>query len=623
VKRILRDKKIEKVKCWEVFTCKERDCPAYKSKNLRCWLFSGTHCRNEIQGKFIEKMEMCLNCKVFNANMDVTAMKKTVKIANEQFKEFREIVDDRDRELEGMSMELALGLSEVFEGLKRISSGDPEVKMPEISEVELITKLKHMVNMTAENIGEIVDQSHEFAIELAEHFDVLHRVSKGDLDAKITGSSQIELLEALKKVTNEMINERKKAEDELRKVNRALKTLSGCNEVVVRATDESELIQNICRIIVDVGGYRVAWVGFAEQDEKTTVRPIAQAGCEERYLDTLNIRRAERGGDGEPASIAIRTGQPFIVGNIFLNLDFAHLRSEAIKLGYASFISVPLIANGLTFGALNIYAEEPDAFGEEEVDLLTELSDDLAYGIMTLRTRSERRRAVEGLKESEKKYRNLVESSLIGVFQTNIKGDFLYVNEALVNMLGFESFEEMISGNVLERYKNPEDRKTLIEKLQKAGRVANFEAVLLTKGGKDKNVLLSAVLEGDILSGMIRDITELKKAQEQIQNQVDRLSALRSIDMAITASLDLRVTLNVILDQVIDKLSVDAANMLPAVASEQQPLSTQICVWERAMPVVQRWNAESLMFPTCSKIRTLCAPLYLTKRRFLHTMRCH
>jgi len=214
--------KKEKVKCWEVFACKDKECPAYKSKNLRCWLFSGTHCRNEIQGKFIEKAELCLSCEVFNENMDVAALKETIKTIDTQFKEFRGIVDDKDREMENMSLELALGLSEAFEGLKKISSGDPEVKIPETSEVELIAKLKHMVNMTAENIGEIVDQSHEFAMGLAEHFDVLHRVSTGDLNAKVTGGSQIELMESLKNVTNEMIEsisreitERRKAEASL------------------------------------------------------------------------------------------------------------------------------------------------------------------------------------------------------------------------------------------------------------------------------------------------------------------------------------------------------------------------------------------------------------------------
>jgi len=134
-----------KVNCWEVFTCNKKKCPAYKSKDPRCWLFSGTHCHDEIQGKFIEKMEECLGCKVFEANMGVAAMKETIKTVDIQFKDFRKVVNDRDREMDNMSMELALGLSEVFEGLKKISSGDPEVKISEISEIELITKLKHIV----------------------------------------------------------------------------------------------------------------------------------------------------------------------------------------------------------------------------------------------------------------------------------------------------------------------------------------------------------------------------------------------------------------------------------------------------------------------------------------------
>ena len=115
------------------------------------------------------------------------------------------MVDDRDRELEGVSMELALGLSEVFEALKEISSGDPSVRILEDSELELISKLKHMVNLTAQELAEIVNLSHEFAIGLAEHFDALLRVSKGDLSARVSGTSEVELLESLKNVTNHMI----------------------------------------------------------------------------------------------------------------------------------------------------------------------------------------------------------------------------------------------------------------------------------------------------------------------------------------------------------------------------------------------------------------------------------
>lgn len=193
------------MKCWKFFACAEKKCPAYKKEDLKCWLIPGTHCRNEFQGKFLDKIEICVSCKVFKANMDVAAMGETSTIINKQFKEFGRIVKERDRELEGMIMELALSLSEVFEALKKISAGDPTVRIPERSNIELITKLKHMVNITAENIGEIVDQAHEFAICLAEHFDVLHKVSKGDLNSRVSGGSKVELLESLRDVTNETI----------------------------------------------------------------------------------------------------------------------------------------------------------------------------------------------------------------------------------------------------------------------------------------------------------------------------------------------------------------------------------------------------------------------------------
>jgi PAS domain S-box-containing protein len=213
----------KKTKCWELFECDKKKCPVYKSKSLNCWLISGTHCRDEIQGKFIEKMEMCLECKVFSANMDISAMRETIKIMNKQFGQFRKLVRKRDKELEGVSMELSLGLSEALEALNKIALGDPRVRISEVSENELIAKLKEVVNISAKEIGTIVDQSHEFAIGLAEHFDVLNRVSKGELSARISEVSQDELLKALGKVTNQMIEsvsreitERKKAEEELR-----------------------------------------------------------------------------------------------------------------------------------------------------------------------------------------------------------------------------------------------------------------------------------------------------------------------------------------------------------------------------------------------------------------------
>jgi PAS domain S-box-containing protein/putative nucleotidyltransferase with HDIG domain len=196
------------------------------------------------------------------------------------------------------------------------------------------------------------------------------------------------------------ITSRKKMEDELRRVNRALKTLSKCNESVILATDEDNLLRSICRDIVDIGGYRSAWVGFAEHDERKSVRPVAQAGYEEGYLETLDIAWADGERGRGPIGRAIRTGRPSIARKILTDPDFEPWRKEAVKRGYASFISLPLFANDRCFGALNIYSVEPEAFDDEEVKLLTELADDFAYGIVTVRMRAEGKRAEEELKRT-------------------------------------------------------------------------------------------------------------------------------------------------------------------------------------------------------------------------------
>ena len=120
-----------------------------------------------------------------------------------------------------------------------------------------------------------------------------------------------ELEEKVKERTSDLITEiaeRKRTGEKLLKVNRALKTLSSCNEVLVRAKVESELLKKICQIIVDVGRYRLAWVGFAEQDEAKTVRPVAHAGYEEGYLESTKITWADTEQGQSPVGTAIRTG---------------------------------------------------------------------------------------------------------------------------------------------------------------------------------------------------------------------------------------------------------------------------------------------------------------------------
>jgi len=193
----------------------------------------------------------------------------------------------------------------------------------------------------------------------------------------------------------------RRSEEALWKVNRALKMLSECNHALVRAANEEDLLHEICQIIVDKGGYRLAWVGIAITDEKKTVVPMAQAGYEEGYLESLNITWDDTEKGRGPTGTAIRTRKPIIAKDILNDPNFAPWRAEATKRGYASSIALPFISNGRALGTLNIYAEETNAFNEEEVELLAQLADDLSFGMISLRAREERKRAVEALQKTQ------------------------------------------------------------------------------------------------------------------------------------------------------------------------------------------------------------------------------
>jgi GAF domain-containing protein len=116
--------------------------------------------------------------------------------------------------------------------------------------------------------------------------------------------------------------------------------------VRVRSTSESKLLNGICSLVVVDGGYRMVWVGYTEQDEKKSVRPVAQAGFEDGYLDTVNITWAYAPGGRGPPGIAIRTGKVTLARNIPGDPDYGPWREAAIQRGYRSSIALPLIIEG-------------------------------------------------------------------------------------------------------------------------------------------------------------------------------------------------------------------------------------------------------------------------------------
>jgi HD-GYP domain-containing protein (c-di-GMP phosphodiesterase class II) len=373
---------MEKVKCWDFFECDEKKCPAYKSRNLRCWLFANTHCRNEIQGEFIEKMEMCSDCKVFKKNMDLSSMRATVMLTNKQIKNLRQLVDAREKELENVSLELALDISEVFDGLRKISSGDPGTRINENSSIELLSKLKQMVNSTARNMEEIVNQFHEVAIDLAEHFDVLSRVSKGDLLARIDGSSRIELMEALKKVTNQMIGsiseemmERKKAEQQIQRNLKRIRALHAIDLAITSSLDVRLTLDVLLDQVTTQLNVHAADV-LLLSPYTHTLEYAAGRGFNSVALQHTRLRI----GDGHAGRAVLERRIVNIPDMTESPGDLA--RSPLLEREkFVAYYCTPLVAKGQIKGVLEIFHREPLDPDQEWLDFLETLASQGAIAI--------------------------------------------------------------------------------------------------------------------------------------------------------------------------------------------------------------------------------------------------
>lgn len=192
------------------------------------------------------------------------------------------------------------------------------------------------------------------------------------------------------------ITANKLSAESLIKLNRTLKMLNSCDEALVRIRDENELLHEICRICVDAGGYRMAWVGFAMEDAAKSVRPVAVAGAELGYLEKAGLvwdADSERGRG--VVGVAIRSAQPCLAQNIASDPIMQPWREEAQARGYAAVIALPLDDDPA--GVLTVYSATAGGFEKDEVELLRELAGNLAYGIKSLRLAAENQRAGQEL----------------------------------------------------------------------------------------------------------------------------------------------------------------------------------------------------------------------------------
>jgi len=347
----------------------------------------------------------------------------------------------------------------------------------------------------------------------------------------------------------------KKKEEEEQRAARSFRMISRCNEAIALAEEEGALMEKICRILVEERGYRLVWAGFAEEEPGRRVRPVAQTGFEAGYLEAITITWDEAETGRGPTGTAIRSGRPVVCRNMLTDPTYAPWREEAIRRGYASSIALPLTDEKGTFGALNIYASEADAFGPGEVELLRKLADNLSFGIKALRDRT-------AFKESEVRYHSLFQQATDGILSVDAQGRIRECNPSICAMLGYEC-EELLAKNLQELI-SPEDlaAKPLMIAQAAEGEPLFVERKLCRKDGAVVITEASVTkLESGLLLEIARDVTERKQREEEIRARNAELAALYGLSTHMRAAKRTAELLPIVLVEIHRLLGADGSRV--------------------------------------------------------------
>ena len=255
-------------------------------------------------------------------------------------------------------------------------------------------------------------------------------------------------------------------ETEVQRVNRTLRLLSAANQAMRDANSQIELLDELCRIVIDVGGYRFAFIGYAENDDRKTVTPVASAGFEDGYLNELVVTWDDSPTGQGTVGTAIRSGTPVVVRSIQRDPSMAPCRDILLKRGYASASAFPLRIGGSVQGVVVIYSATEDAFGMEECALLENLAADMGYGIGALRAAESREQAESARRRSESILDRAQQIAHLGSWEWDLFSQNVLWSDQMFRIFGYEPGEVAPSKEAVLARTHADDRERVAESLR-------------------------------------------------------------------------------------------------------------------------------------------------------------
>ena len=343
--------------------------------------------------------------------------------------------------------------------------------------------------------------------------------------------------------------ENHQAAEKIQTLNRLYSVLSATNRAMVRLRTKAEFFSEICRILVETGGFRLAWIGIADLDLKA-ILPAASAGYDDGYLDRVDISTEDVPRGRGPTGTAYREGRYYVVNDIAGDPRMEPWREGALKRGYLANSAIPFALGTRNAGVLSLYAPATGFFDEQIIGLLDELAIDISFALQTIDEEADRKAAEESIRDLEQKEADLINFLPDATFAIDRAGRVILWNRAIEEMSGIPAAKMLGRGDyeyaasiygrrqpiLIDLIREPDeaiarggyghivrDRDTLIADTT-VTLPTGERAVLMGKAAPLYN------RQGEVTGAIesIRDITERVRAEENLVESEGRFAAFMS-----------------------------------------------------------------------------------------------
>ena len=229
------------------------------------------------------------------------------------------------------------------------------------------------------------------------------------------------------------------AEQRFQHLNQILRAVRDVNQLITREQNAQHLVDEACQILLRAHGYRFVWIGQAAGDR---LKPLAHAGEGQALLRHIVASATPEQGLKLPGTEAARTRRVVVCHDMLNDERYAPWQQEVNQTLFSSTVAIPILHEDSLFGVISVYSDQTNIFGAEEIDLLSEMAGDIAFGLKSIARETERKQAEEALRESEQKHRTLFESMSQGVIYYNTSEKIISANPSAERMLGL-SFDQL------------------------------------------------------------------------------------------------------------------------------------------------------------------------------------